>query len=221
MVLKRIKPISNSSRNTVLIDYRRTLTPSKTKTPRGLLKKIKERSGRSSHTGRIDVRHKAGWHKKVYRVIDFRRCKNDNIIGKVKSIEYDPNRNSFISLISYLNGCYSYIISPEGMKVGDTVMSGIGDDIPISVGNNVPLYRIPPNTFIHNLEIKPGKGGELLRSAGSFGEVVGEDEDKKYIKIKLKSREIRKVLGVCRATIGKVGNSEANLVVLGKAGRTR
>lgn len=221
MVLKKVKPISNSSRGTVLIDYRRTLVPSENKAPRSLLKRIKEKAGRSSHTGRIDIRHRSGWHKKVYRIIDFKRYKNDNVVGKIKSIEYDPNRNSFISLVSYLNGSYSYIISPDGIKVGDTVMSGEGDNVPISTGNNVPLFRIPSNTFIHNLEIKPKQGGILLRSAGSFGEVIGEDEDKKYVKVKLRSKEIRRVLGICRATIGKVGNNESNLTTLGKAGRTR
>lgn len=222
MVLKKIKSTSNSNRGAVLINYRKTLSPSETKPPRSLFKRLKNRSGRSSHTGRISVRHQGGGQKKIYRIIDFKRYENDGVTGRIRSIEYDPNRNCFISLVSYLNGRYSFIISPEGIKIGDTIISGEEDkDVPISVGNNLPLSKIPPNTFIHNLEIKPKKGGELLRSAGSFGEIVGEDEDKKYIKVKLKSKEIRKVLATCRATIGKVGNSEANLVTLAKAGRNR
>lgn len=221
MAVKKLKPINNSSRNTVLLDYKKILHKNKKKTPRKLIKKIKENSGRTAHGGFITVRHQKGWHKKKYRIIDFKRRENDGIVGKIKSIEYDPNRNCFISLISYLNGNYSYIISPEGVKIGDQIISGDSSDIPASVGNNLPIGFLPPNTFIHNLEIKPEKGGQFLRSAGCYGEIIGKEENGKYTKVKLRSKEIRKVLSKCRATVGKVGNGEINLVRLGKAGRTR
>lgn len=219
--IKKIRAISNSSRNTNLINYRVNLSPTKER-KKFLLEKNKKNSGRNN-SGSITVRHRGGNNKRKYRVIDFKRNKNDNIFGTVKSIEYDPFRNARISLISYKNGCFSYILTPKGLKVGDKVISGDGDTVPIptSTGNNLPLNKMPLNTFVHNIEMTPGKGGQISRSAGSYAEIVGKEENDKYVKLKLKSKEVRMILGKCRATVGKVGNEEINLVRLGKAGRNR
>ncbi|RHZ35452.1 50S ribosomal protein L2 [endosymbiont GvMRE of Glomus versiforme] len=219
-MMKEIRPLTNSKRNTVLIDYQKKLVPSIKKTPRKLLHLIKLHSGRNNQ-GRITTRHQGGGRKKFYRIIDFKRYKKDRIEGKVKSIEYDPNRNCFISLISYKDGSFVFIITPEGLKVNDKIISGEEENIPLKVGNNLPLRYIPINTPIHNLELKPKKGGQLIRSAGAYGEIIGKEEGNKYVLVKLRSKEVRKILAVCRATIGKVSNSEANLVRLGKAGRNR
>src|SRR4051794_27973688 len=163
--MKTLKPLANSSRNTILIDYREKLVPNPKKTPRQLLKLIKPQSGRNNQ-GKITTRHQGGRHKRFYRIIDFKRYERDNVEGKVKSIEYDPNRNCFISLIGYQDGSFAFIIAPEGLKVNDKITSGEGENIPLQVGNNLPLRDIPLNTPIHNLESRPGEGGKLLRSAG-------------------------------------------------------
>jgi large subunit ribosomal protein L2 len=218
--MKKLKPLTNSNRNAILINYREKLVPNPQKTPRQLLQIIKPHSGRNNQ-GRITTRHQGGRHKRFYRIIDFKRYEKDNIEGKVKSIEYDPNRNCFISLISYRDGSFTFIIAPEGLKVNDKIISGETADIPLQVGNNLPLQHIPVNTAIHNLELKPKKGGQLIRSAGTYGEVIGKEESSRYVLVKLMSKEVRKVLANCRATIGKTSNSEANLVRLGKAGRSR
>ncbi|CAG8455098.1 21697_t:CDS:1 [Gigaspora margarita] len=218
--MKTIKPVANSSRNTILIDYREKLTPSSKRTPRKLLRIIKSQSGRNNQ-GKITTRHQGGRHRRFYRIIDFKRYPKDGIAGKVKSIEYDPNRNCFISLISYRDGSFGFILTPEGIKVGDIILSGTDEKVPIKTGNNLPLSLIPDNTPLHNLELKPKKGGELIRSAGTYAEIIGREESGKYVLVRLQSKEVRKVLGKCRATIGKVSNSEANLVRLGKAGRNR
>ena len=217
---KIIKPSSNSRRNTILINYREKLDSSHQKVPKNLLRFIKPKSGRNNQ-GKITMRHQGGRHKRFYRIIDFKRYEKDGLEGKVWSIEYDPNRNCFISLISYSDGSFSYIIAPEGLKVNDKVISGVNETVPIKVGNNLPLRFIPSNVFIHNLELKPKNGGELIRSAGTYAEIIGREENSKYVLVRLKSKEVRKVLVDCRATIGKVSNSEANLVKLGKAGRSR
>jgi large subunit ribosomal protein L2 len=218
--MKNIKPLTNSSRNTTLIDYREKLFPYGKKTPRKLLRSLKSQSGRNN-LGRITTRHQGGHHKRFYRIIDFKRYEKDNLEGQVKSIEYDPNRNCFISLISYRDGSFTFIITPEGLKVNDKITSGEGENVPLQVGNNLPLRCIPLNTPIHNLELKPKKGGQLIRSAGTYAEIIGKEEGNKYALVKMMSKEVRKVLANCRATIGKVSNSEANLVSLGKAGRSR
>lgn len=218
--MKKIKPINNSSRNTVLIDYKKKLSFSKKKPPKKLFKILKNNSGRNNQ-GKITMRHQAGRHKRYYRHIDFKRYEKDGIFGKIKSIEYDPNRNSFISLVSYLDGSFSFIITPEGIKVGDSIISGENEEISLNLGNNLPLKNIPVNTAIHNLELKPKKGGQLIRGAGTYAEIIGKEKDDKYVLVKLMSKEVRKVLSVCRATIGKVSNGESNLVKLGKAGRNR
>src|SRR4051812_14358629 len=218
---KTVKPITNSRRNTILIDYREKLVPNSQKTPRKLLQIIKPHSGRNN-LGRITMRHQGSRsHKRFYRVIDFKRYEKDNVEGKVKSIEYDPNRNSFISLISYRDGSFTFIIAPEGLKINDQIISGSNENIPLKIGNNLPLSYIPVNTPIHNLELKPQKGGQLIRGAGTYAEIIGKEEGNKYVLVKLMSKEVRKVLATCRATIGKVSNSESSLVKLGKAGRSR
>ena len=218
--MKTVKPLANSSRNTILIDYREKLVPNSQKTPRQLFKLIKPQSGRNNQ-GKITTRHQGGRHKRYYRIIDFKRYEKDNVEGKVKSIEYDPNRNCFISLISYRDGSFTFIIAPEGLKVNDKIISGEGENVPLRVGSNLPLRYIPVNTPIHNLELKPKKGGQLIRGAGTYAEIIGKEEGNDYVLVKLMSKEVRKVLATCRATIGKVSNSEANLVRLGKAGRSR
>lgn len=217
---KTIKPANNSQRNTILISYREKLVPRRKKIPKNLRFIIKNCSGRNNQ-GKITMRHQGGRHQRFYRIIDFKRYSEDDIEGKVTSIEYDPNRNCFISLISYLNGSFSFILTPEGLKVGDKVISGKDENIPIKIGNNLPLSYIPDHTPFHNLELKPKKGGELIRSAGTYAEIISREEDGKYVLVRLKSKEIRKILATCRATIGKVSNSEVNLVRLGKAGRSR
>lgn len=217
---KKLNPINNSRRNTNLIDYRKKLVYSNKETPRNLLEINKKHSGRNNQ-GLITTRHQGGRNKRFYRIIDFKRYQKDEIKGKIKSIEYDPNRNCFISLVSFLDGSFSYIISPEGIKVGDEVISSDKENIPINIGNNLPLKFIPANTHIHNLEIKPNKGGQLIRGAGTCGEIIGKDKDPRYVLVKLASKEVRRVLANCRATIGKVSNGEVNLVRKGKAGALR
>ena len=169
-----------------------------------------------NNTGRITVRHHGGGHKRKYRVIDFKRT-TDNVVAKVATIEYDPNRTANIALIVYSNGVKSYILAPKGLEVGMTVVSGPEADI--KVGNALPLANIPVGTLIHNIELKPGKGGQLVRSAGASAQVLGSEG--KYTLVRLQSGEVRMILSTCRATIGVVGNEQQSLINLGKAGRTR
>ena len=180
-----------------------------------LLKKKKVNSGRNN-SGRITVRHQGGGHRRKYRLIDFKRSK-DGIVGFVRSIEYDPNRSAYIALISYIDGEYSYIIAPKGLRKGDTVISG--SDAPIKKGSCLPLFNIPVGTVIHCIELRPGKGAQLARSAGSAVQLIAIEGG--YATLRLRSGEVRKVLGDCRACVGEVSNSEHNLVVLGKAGASR
>lgn len=218
--MKILKPTNNAQRNTILIDYRQKLHSEVKKYPRSLLKKLPSHAGRNNQ-GKITTRHQGSGHKKIYRIIDFKRYAHDNIEGIVKSIEYSPYHTAFISLISYQNGNKAFIITPKGLKVGDKILSGENENVPIQTGNNLPLGYIPAGTFIHNIELKPKKGGQLARSAGTSAIVLGRDEDNRYIQVKLTSQEVRKILANCRATVGKVSNSENNLVRLGKAGRSR
>src|SRR6185312_4254029 len=155
-MLKTIKPTNNSQRNTTLLNYQKKLTSVEKKASRKLFGVIKPCSSRNNH-GRFTMRHQGGHHKRFYRIIDFKSYEKDGIVGKVLSIEYDPNRNCFISLISYRDGSFSYIITPEGLKVGDQIISGENEEMPIKVGNNLPLRYIPTHTSIHNLELKPQK----------------------------------------------------------------
>ena len=174
------------------------------------------KSGGRNNTGRITTRHHGGGHKQKYRIIDFKRNKDD-VVAKVATIEYDPNRTANIALLHYLDGEKRYIIAPKGLVVGQTVVSGVACDI--KLGNAMELRNIPEGTTVHNVELKPLKGGQLARSAGASAQILGVEE--KYVTLRLSSGEVRKVLGNCRATIGVVGNEDYNLVNLGKAGRSR
>ena len=180
-----------------------------------LLQAKKRGSGRNN-AGRITVRHKGGGHKQAYRVIDFKR-KKDGVLAKVERIEYDPNRSANIALVCYRDGERLYILAPKGLVAGMEIMSG--PDAPIKAGNALPLRHIPVGTTIHNVELKPGKGGQLARSAGSSVQLLGREGD--YAQVRLRSGEMRKVHLSCRATIGEVGNSEHALAQHGKAGASR
>ena len=219
-MLKVVKPTNNSQRNTTLLNYQKKVISWQKRIPKKFFRIIKPHSGRNNQ-GRITVRHQGGRHKRFYRIIDFKRYEKDGIVGKAVSIEYDPNRNCFISLISYRDGSFGLIIAPERLKVGDQIISGENEDVPIKVGNNLPLRYIPAHTPLHNLELKPKKGGQLVRSAGAYAEIIGKEEGSKYVLVKMVSKEVRKILVNCRATIGKVSNGEVSLVRLGKAGRSR
>ena len=176
---------------------------------------LKKHSGRNN-TGRITVRHKGGGTRAKYRIIDFKRDK-DGVPGKVSSIEYDPNRTANIALITYADGEKRYIIAPGKLEVGQTIVSG--PDADIVVGNALPLANIPVGTIIHNVELKPGKGGQLARSAGNGAQLMAKEGD--YAQVRLPSGEVRKVSMRCKATIGEVGNEESANIQIGKAGRTR
>lgn len=176
---------------------------------------IKKNGGRNNQ-GKITVRHHGGGEKRKYRIIDFKRNKL-NVPGTVASIEYDPNRTANIALINYLDGEKRYIIAPKGLLVGATIISSESADI--KVGNALPIMNIPVGTMIHNIELRPGKGGELARSAGSSAQILGREGN--YVMIRLSSGEQRKVLGTCMATVGEVGNEDSSLVKVGKAGRSR
>lgn len=212
MALKKYKAMTNGLRHMTSLDYSELTTDQPEKS---LLTKLNKKSGRNNQ-GKITVRHQGGGSKRKYRIIDFKRNK-DNIPGKVATIEYDPNRSAFISLINYADGEKKYIIAPKGLKVGMTIMNGPEADI--LVGNALPIMNIPVGTVIHNIELYPGKGGQLVRSAGTSAQILGREE--KYVLVRLTSGEVRKVLGTCRATIGEVGNADYSLVNIGKAGKTR
>jgi large subunit ribosomal protein L2 len=176
----------------------------------------KRRTNGRNNIGRVTCRHKGGGHKRRYRVIDFRRSMDD-IPARVVAIEYDPNRSANIARLNYANGTRSYILAPDGLKAGDTVMSGEKADV--QVGNCLPLRNIPMGTYIHNLELRPGKGGQLVRSAGTAAQLLAKEGD--YGVVRLPSGEIRKVFLACRATLGQVGNLDHSNITVGKAGRTR
>jgi large subunit ribosomal protein L2 len=185
------------------------------KPEKSLLAPLFNKAGRNNQ-GKITTRHQGGGHKRKYRVIDFKRNK-DGVPANVATIEYDPNRSANIALLHYLDGEKRYIIAPDGLKVGDQVSSGAGSDI--KVGNAMPLENIPVGTVIHNIELKPGKGGQMVRAAGTEAQLLGKEEE--YVTIRLSSGEVRRVLKVCRATIGSVGNKDHELISIGKAGRSR
>ncbi|WGI36585.1 50S ribosomal protein L2 [Mesomycoplasma lagogenitalium] len=215
MALKHYKPTSNGRRGMSSLDYKQNLSghaPEKS-----LLVILNKKSGRNNQ-GKITTRHKGGRNKRKYRIIDFKRNK-DNIPAIVKTIEYDPNRSANISLLAYADGEKRYILSPKDLKVGQTVVSG--ENVDILVGNSLPLANIPEGTVVHNVEMQPGGGGIIARSAGSSAQILGKDEDGKYVVLKLKSGEFRRILAKCRATVGVVGNEEHSLVNIGKAGRNR
>ncbi|MBR2707939.1 MAG: 50S ribosomal protein L2 [Bacilli bacterium] len=212
MAIRSYKPTTNGRRGmTTLVNEDIT----KSKPEKSLVVTIKKSGGRNNQ-GKITVRHHGGGAKRKYRIIDFKRNK-DGIVGTVASIEYDPNRSANIALINYADGEKRYIIAPNGLKVGMKIMSGEGADI--KVGNNLALADIPEGTLVHNVELMPGKGGQMARSAGSSVQILGREGN--YTLLRLTSGEVRKVLSVCRATIGEVGNADFELVNLGKAGRKR
>lgn len=212
MAIKKYKPTSNGRRNMTSSDFAEITT---NKPEKSLLAPKTRKAGRNNQ-GKITVRHHGGGHKKQYRIIDFKRNKDD-IPGRVATIEYDPNRSANIALINYADGEKRYILAPKGLEVGQVIVSGPESDI--KVGNALPLINIPMGTTIHNIEMKPGKGGQLVRSAGTSAQILGREE--RYVLVRLASGEVRKVLSTCRATIGEVGNGEHSLVTIGKAGRTR
>ncbi len=212
MAIKIYKPTSSGMRNrSTLVDKE----VKKNKLIKKLSKKLTKSGGRNV-SGQITTRHRGGGAKRKYRIIDFKRNKLD-VEGKVAAIEYDPNRSANIALINYVDGEKRYIIAPDKLKVGDKIISSEKADV--KKGNAMLLKNIPEGTRVHNVEMKPGKGGELARSAGSSAQVVGKED--KYVQVKLRSGEVRKVLGTCRATIGEVGNKDKELINLGKAGRKR
>ncbi|WP_031542215.1 50S ribosomal protein L2 [Mesoplasma photuris] len=215
MAIKKYKPTTNGRRNMTTIDYSAILT---TGTPeKSLTVALNKKAGRNNR-GVITTRHKGGGHKRKYRIIDFKRNKRD-IVGTISTIEYDPNRNAFICLVNYVDGEKRYILFAKGMKVGMQIVASENADI--KIGNAAPLKNIPEGTLVHNVELKPGKGGQMARSAGSKVQILGKDESGKYVTLRLASGEVRKVLAECYATIGEVGNEEYNLVNWGKAGRNR
>ena len=212
MAIKSYKPTTNGRRGMTVTDYSGL---SKVAPCKSLLEPIKEHSGRNSY-GRITVRHRGGRVRRKYRVIDFKRNKLD-MNAKVLTIEYDPNRSAFIALLEYEDGEKRYIIAPNGLKVGDTVRAGADADI--KPGNALALANIPVGTFIHNIELYPGKGAQLVRSAGNMAQLMGKENG--YALVRLPSGEMRNIALDCMASIGQVGNIDHENVNLGKAGRTR
>jgi large subunit ribosomal protein L2 len=212
MAIKIIKPTTNGRRNMSMLTYEEitTTTPEKS-----LLAPLHKTGGRNGQ-GKLTVRHIGGGEKRKYRIIDFKRDK-DNIVGRVATIEYDPNRSANIALINYADGEKRYIIAPKDLTVGMNILSG--NNVDIVVGNNLPLEQIPVGTVVHNIELNPGRGGQLIRAAGAGAQILGRED--KYVLLRLTSGEVRKILGVCRATVGEVGNLDHELVRIGKAGRTR
>ena len=212
MAIRHFNPVTPGQRKkSTLVNEELT----KTAPEKSLLKAKNKKSGRNNQ-GRITVRHQGGGAKQKYRVIDFKRNKHD-IEGTVASIEYDPNRSANIALINYADGEKRYVIAPKGLKVGMKIVSG--ENVDIKVGNALPIMNIPVGTVIHNIEMRPGKGAQIARSAGQSAQILGREE--RYVLVRLSSGETRKILGTCMATIGEVGNEDYSLVRLGKAGRTR
>ena len=212
MAIKKFKPTSAGRRQMTVSDFSEITAA---KPEKSLVVPYKKNAGRNAQ-GRITVRHQGGGHKRQYRIIDFKRLK-DNIPAKVATIEYDPNRTARIALLNYADGEKRYIIAPNGLKVGDTVISGT--DVDIQIGNAMPIYNIPVGTVIHNIELKPLKGAQLCRSAGASAQLMAKEG--KYAHLRLPSGEVRLVLAECRATIGQVGNLEHEIINIGKAGRAR
>lgn len=213
MAIKKYKPTTPGRRGMTTL-ANETLT--KGNNPERSLVAPLIKTGGRNNLGRITTRHIGGGHKRQYRIIDFKRNKDD-IPARVATIEYDPNRSANIALLNYADGEKRYILAPKGLVVGDVVVSGASADI--KVGNAKEIGMLPEGTIIHNIELKPGRGAQLVRSAGASAQVLGLEE--KYVTVRLTSGEVRKILSTCRATIGEVGNSEHSLVNIGKAGRSR
>ena len=212
MAIKNYKPTTPGLRKmSTLVNTEITKS-----TPEKSLTVTRKKNGGRNNQGKITVRHQGGGEKRRYRIIDFKRNKLD-VPGKVASIEYDPNRTANIALIYYADGEKRYILAPKTLKVGDEVQAGEKADI--KPGNALPIMSIPVGTLIHNIELRPGKGGELARSAGASAQILGREEN--YVLVRLASGEQRKVLGTCMATVGEVGNEDSSLVKIGKAGRKR
>jgi len=212
VAIRNIKPVTNGTRNMSVTDYSEL---SKVAPERSLLAPLNKNAGRNSY-GRITVRHRGGGNRKKYRIIDFKRQKFD-MPATVLTLEYDPNRSAFIALIQYEDGEKSYILAPVGLKVGDKVEAGAGVDI--KPGNALPLANIPTGTFVHNVELNPGRGGQLARSAGNAAQLMAKEGA--YALLRLPSGELRNVPINCMATIGQVSNTDHVNVKIGKAGRTR
>ena len=212
MAIKKYGPTTPGRRGMTVTDYS---VLSKVAPERSLLEPMKKHSGRNN-TGRITVRHQGGGNRTKYRVIDFKRQKTD-IPATVKTLEYDPNRSAFIALVEYTDGTKSYIIAPDGLKVGDVVVSSKSADI--KPGNCLPFENIPVGTIIHNIELYPGRGAQLVRSAGDYAQLMAKDAQ--YVQVRLPSGEVRLVRPNCIAVIGQVGNIDHENVHIGKAGRTR
>ncbi|MBW2592265.1 MAG: 50S ribosomal protein L2 [Deltaproteobacteria bacterium] len=212
MAVKRVKPTSPGRRFQMFSSFEEITTSNPEKS---LLKAIRKNGGRNAN-GRITCRHRGGGHKRFYRIIDFKRNKT-GIPARVASIEYDPNRSARIALLHYVDGEKRYILAPLNLSVGDTVSSG--PDADIKLGNAMPLGNIPLGTHIHNIELRLGKGGQIVRSAGTFAQLMAKED--KYAQVKLPSGEVRLVLIKCMATVGQIGNTDHDSIDLGKAGRTR
>ena len=212
MAVRKYKPTSNGRRNMSVLTFEEITTD----TPEKSLLAPKSKKGGRNNTGRITVRHHGGGNKQKYRIIDFKRNK-DGIPATVKTIEYDPNRSANIALLFYADGEKRYILAPKGLKVGDVLLSGENADI--KVGNAKCINQIPVGSLIHNIELHPGKGGQIARSAGVSAQILGRVD--KYVLVRLGSGEVRKILAACKATIGDVGNESHELVRIGKAGKSR
>ena len=212
MAIKRYKPTS-SARRFMTVSAFDEITAKK---PEKSLLEDQRKSGGRNAQGKITVRHIGGGNRRKYRIIDFKRSK-DGVPAVVKTIEYDPNRSANIALLYYADGAKTYILAPVGLKVGDTVVSGTGADI--KVGNALALKDSPVGTMVHNIEMQPGKGGQIARAAGMSAQIMARDE--KYVTVKMPSGEMRYILATCKATIGQVGNLEHEIIRVGKAGKTR
>ncbi|HER26957.1 MAG TPA: 50S ribosomal protein L2, partial [Rhodospirillales bacterium] len=212
MALKHFKPTTPGRRGLVLVD-RSDLW--KGKPEKALTEGLRKKGGRNN-TGRITARRRGGGHKRRYRMVDFKRTKFA-VVGVIERLEYDPNRTAFIALIAYQDGERAYIIAPQRVSVGDKVVSGVQVDI--KPGNAMPMKNIPVGTIIHNVEMKPGKGGQIARSAGTYVQLIGKDQG--YAQLRLSSGELRMVLSECMATVGAVSNPDQQNIKLGKAGRNR
>lgn len=212
MPIKKYKPITPSRRQMTVVSFAELTNKEPEKT---LTAPLKSTGGRNAY-GRMTVRHRGGGHKRLYRIVDFKRIK-DNVPARVAAIEYDPNRSANIALLHYADGAKAYIIAPNNLKVGDVVVSGAEADI--KIGNTLPLKNIPVGSLIHNIELRPGKGGQLVRSAGAVAQLMAKEG--KYAHVRLPSGEVRLIHVNCRASIGQVGNLDHENITLGKAGRSR
>lgn len=213
MGIKKFKPTSPARRQMTVLTFEEI---TKKQPEKALVETIKKHSGRNNQ-GKITVRHRGGGTRVKYRKIDFKR-KKDNIPAKVSAIEYDPNRTANIALLTYADGEKRYILAPKGLKVGMTIFSG-AENVDIKVGNSLPMMKIPTGTVIHNIEMRAGKGGQMVRSAGMGAQLMAKEGN--YVQLRLPSGEVRMVRGECRATIGEIGNGDHSNITLGKAGRKR